>query len=150
MRQVIAFIEARLHETEKTAVLLDAATWGVGRTTQVDRGPLGIADIFASAVSDGTVYPYTYEVEGSHVYSDQPKGQVCSIMTGRSSTMLPTAQHIVRHDPAQVLRQVRGLRLILERLTDEPPDSHLRAVMRCMLYDMASMWSTHPDYREDW
>jgi len=48
-------------------------------------------------------------------------------------------QHIVRHDPARVLRQCAALRLVL---------GFWRGLTR--LRTIAAIWSDHPDYQQDW
>lgn len=71
--------------------------------------------------------------------------------------------HIVRHDPARVLREVAAKRAILKRHArtshgycdgcgyqdcDEPL---IEDAEQCLeLRDMASVWSDHPDYRTEW
>lgn len=67
------------------------------------------------------------------------------------------SSHMARHDPARVLREVAAKRAILLQYTDavtdweedrEAPDavSALRIVVRLM----ASVYSDHPDYQQEW
>lgn len=67
--------------------------------------------------------------------------------------------HIVRHDPARVLREVEAKREIVRRCAVwvNEPDQHPnglvspRAVLaRQNLRDLAAVWSGHPDYRQEW
>lgn len=70
--------------------------------------------------------------------------------------------HIARHDPARVLREVEAKRKILDEVVPEikgmdqqiisewgtsqdVPDAHLP-----LLKIMASVWSDHPDYQQEW
>ncbi|MFJ4837162.1 DUF6221 family protein [Streptomyces sp. NPDC088746] len=72
------------------------------------------------------------------------------------------AQHMARHDPARVLREVEAHRLLLKRY-DEPetspdlPDSMNKltsGVQRQVLADvfrvLALPYADHPDYQETW
>jgi alkanesulfonate monooxygenase SsuD/methylene tetrahydromethanopterin reductase-like flavin-dependent oxidoreductase (luciferase family) len=73
-----------------------------------------------------------------------------------------TASHIARHDPARVLREVAAKRAILARYEDclarmEDPDySHVTARDQAREYEdfvlpnLATVWSNHPDYRQEW
>ena len=51
--------------------------------------------------------------------------------------------HIARHDPARVLREVGAKRAILAQWQAQPPDS---PVLTNALYQLAAVWSGHPDY----
>jgi hypothetical protein len=75
----------------------------------------------------------------------------------RSATL---AEHIARHDPARVLREVEAKRRILERYralvedfdhVDETVFEHTRrATLEDALADLALPYADHPDYREEW
>ena len=61
--------------------------------------------------------------------------------------------HIARHDPARVLRQVKALRSIVEMQAAMssmwiPNTGYLMAEPN--LQFIASIWSDHPDYRQEW
>lgn len=53
------------------------------------------------------------------------------------------AAHIARHDPATVLRNVAVKRRLLEIWE---PNAHCQPMIRIA----ASVWSDHPDYRQEW
>lgn len=64
-----------------------------------------------------------------------------------------TARHIALHDPARVLREVEGKREIIEDcegtiLGYVHAETRDRAVG--VLRNLASIWSDHPDYQEEW
>ncbi|MET8773362.1 DUF6221 family protein [Streptomyces sp. NPDC004658] len=68
------------------------------------------------------------------------------------------ADHIARHDPARVLREVEAKRMIVERFADLSGEDwkpsaprvvrlqELRDSVRCL----AVAYADHPDYRDDW
>jgi hypothetical protein len=75
------------------------------------------------------------------------------------------AQHIARHDPARVLREVEAKRQIIDLADDATSldlmvDGERRIGTRdtaaepfvgdVILRQLASAWSDHPDYREGW
>lgn len=74
------------------------------------------------------------------------------------------AEHIARHDPARVLRQVAAGRGLLRELASAeftlrpagrgtpPHDIMTGAVnsLRNAVRHLASTWSDHPDYRDEW
>jgi Family of unknown function (DUF6221) len=57
------------------------------------------------------------------------------------------AQHIARHDPARVLREVEAKRAILAQWEHSPPGS---PVLTFALYNLAAVYGDHPDYRQEW
>lgn len=72
------------------------------------------------------------------------------------------AEHIARHDPARVLRQVAMVRAMMRHAEEagslDMTVENDRAVgPRTLPYiddlmhrDIASIWSDHPDYRQEW
>ena len=72
------------------------------------------------------------------------------------------ADHIARHDPARVLREVEAGRRILARYEDclarmEDPDypqgvaaDQAREYEDFVLPNLAAAWSGHPDYDQEW
>lgn len=50
----------------------------------------------------------------------------------------PTYRHLARHDPAHVLRDIAAKRALLDWIP------------RDVEYPLASVYSDHPDYREEW
>lgn len=72
-------------------------------------------------------------------------------------------RHIVLHDPAQVLREVKASRRLLERLDDAATALEVATgtvlagaarlkltTLRECAADFAAVWSDHPDYRQAW
>ena len=144
--ELVAFIHARLDEDETVARAAAMDSNNRGEWTQVDpdRCPGAVND------ADGVVVVYD---EGSPDVRE--------------------AAHIARFDPARALRGVGAKRRILVALntweharlydgTDENagPYSCTRDGLTCecgvldhqldVLRPMASVWSTYPDYREEW
>lgn len=83
------------------------------------------------------------------------------ITFGGVGGLLPEqAEHIARHDPARVLRQVEAYRRVLQRhapmgasgYCEWCPNNDSREVTwPCPdVLDVASVCSDHPGYREDW
>jgi len=74
----------------------------------------------------------------------------------------PLADHIARHDPARVLREVEAKRRLVERYERAVSQSasvsqYIRGqdhgyeeACRDALHDAAAVYSDHPDYREEW
>lgn len=85
----------------------------------------------------------------------QPGGELCR-------TTRYAAQHIARHDPARVLREVAAKRAILaehHRVSRwgspvDVCDAHDGYTMETVICDtmlaLASVWSDHPDYQQGW
>ncbi len=66
------------------------------------------------------------------------------------------ARHIIRHNPARVLREVTAKRALLADFTDELRDAErhqdvdmIEAYTR-LLGVLAAPYSDHPDYRKEW
>ena len=57
-------------------------------------------------------------------------------------------EHIARHDPARVLRECEAKRRIVE--TAQDIDMIENEWGQSILRDLASVYSDHPDYREEW
>jgi hypothetical protein len=76
----------------------------------------------------------------------------------------PVAEHIARHDPARVLREVEAKRKVIElyeyavaawlldRDKPNPPTVHLgeKAMAEAVLQALALPYSDRPGYREEW
>ena len=62
------------------------------------------------------------------------------------------ADHIARHDPARVLREVEAKRAMLAELTRWPFDyrPECNDPIRLFVRQLAAIYSDHPDYREEW
>ena len=71
-------------------------------------------------------------------------------------------EHIARHDPARVLREVEANRALLASFEeagqlddDDTPQERALAmavaeVMRMLILDRVRVYSDHPDYRPEW
>jgi hypothetical protein len=128
---LIAFLRARLDEDEqaarKAASLCgchpDAPSW-----------------LFGDDATDGRI-----------LVADDPHPQVKRRLRRRwngSYDGLFMAEHIVRHDPAHVLRKVEAGRKLIELCEEgwaEAGVGHLDAV-RLAVYE----WADHKDYQEKW
>jgi hypothetical protein len=139
---MIAFAEARLAEEKAMAQALDGETWFVQRNSQED--PLDLSVCFS---------PRPLLIEGrADVWGDD------------------MGEHIARHDPARVLRDVEAKRAILADHAPyncgEPP---VQRCTRCASNDaypsgvaimevfpcntvrlLVATWSDHPEYQEGW
>ena len=65
--------------------------------------------------------------------------------------------HIARHDPARTLREIEAKRAILGRCVQQAAKEHDNAmeedrtwVLWPVLFDLAAVYSDHPDYRQEW
>ncbi len=126
----MAFLKARLDEDEaaaKSAAHADGADWFVGSSEDADERSIlceGPSTLYAGLTAE-------YQVAGRIAEE--------------------TAPHIARHDPARVLREVEAKRRRLKhwieagRDADDPPGYSYLAVL-----DDASVYSGHPDYRQEW
>jgi hypothetical protein len=75
-------------------------------------------------------------------------------LTGLGLVQAPrdAADHIARHDPASVLRDVAAKRAIVDRL-DAPENSHSQEAWYAIEYDIALIASAYADrdgYRPEW
>lgn len=55
-------------------------------------------------------------------------------------------EHVARHDPARVLREIDAKRRILNTLHEEGGDRMFADIFRLL----ALPYADHPDYREEW
>lgn len=63
------------------------------------------------------------------------------------------SDHIARHDPARALRDVEAKRAIIANCIAVPKysdDITATTTARGTLSDLATVYSDHPDYQEDW
>lgn len=62
-------------------------------------------------------------------------------------------EHIARHDPARVLRQCAALRetiRLVDELAFDANGNGSELTLWNYLSPLASIWSDHPDYQQDW
>ena len=128
-----AFIEARLREDEETARAAGGERWAYD--------------------GDDTLSPSSGEV----YYPDAPRREISgnfhTVTRGNEEGTMPGVQpengrHIARHDPARVLRQCAALRAIM-RVNVDVADSDSGASIQ-IAEAIASIWSSHPDFRAEW
>jgi len=141
---IVEFLTARLGEEEAAA---NAATPGPWKT------------------DDPLMSDFVGSQPGKHYVAD------CSVGTGYRSGSIQDADHIARHDPARVLREVVAGRRVLERhrvatgddlgvrtgscygcgTTGEFSDPRTRKIDDCPeLRDLAAPYADHPDYDPAW
>lgn len=126
---IIDFIEARLAEDEATAMAAEGANWGQRRDRM---NPYVIHDV--DAYKPGILY------------------------TGRiiAAEKLETRDHIVRHDPARVLREVTAKRALLEHHGDQHECTNWELAsaypyVGCsVLRELAAVYSDHPEFDPEW
>lgn len=122
MDDLTAFIDARLDEDEAAAIAAgDGAAESARWRTREHPSDSGI-------VRDGQGAVVIYD-EG--VPSDED------------------AAHIARHDPDRALRDVAAKRAILA-LYDNPEGYAYSVALERVVVQLATAWSDHPDYRQEW
>lgn len=123
MPDLIAFLCARLDEEEaaaREAADGDSGQWFMGRKWNVYRA--------------GDENPYGEEENRLVAYGN----------------VKPQSEHIARHDPARVLREVEAGRRILARHTMCVQGLHAGPYPCPELADLLYRWADHPDYRPEW
>jgi Family of unknown function (DUF6221) len=76
---------------------------------------------------------------------------VVRLMERLGSGTYNDANHIARHDPARVLREVAAKRAIVaEHGRDNFGCQSCQGDQRCPIPFLAAIWSDHPDYRAEW
>jgi hypothetical protein len=147
---IVAFLRERLDEDERAARKA-ASLCGCH--------PPAPVWIFDDDESAGRIL-----AAGRILIEDDPHPDVAHRLRKRwngSYNDLFAATHIARHDPARVLREVEARRRTLEwhlRVPDpragyDLPDQCGPCYDEWPCYDvrnLASVWSDHPDYREEW
>ncbi len=133
MTTIDEFIEARLREDEEIAGAASPGTWEISELHSGDKNERVI--VYVSR--EGVWHPVTdqgYEGDGGASVQD--------------------AEHIARQQPKRVLRQCAALRAILEAADwighDAGDPGASAAYARPFLKSVASIWSSHPDFREEW
>jgi Family of unknown function (DUF6221) len=107
-------------------------------------------------------YDGGFQADGRTMRADVGGMRGGGLFTGQGALDTVLADHIARHDPARVLREVEAKRAILARYEDclirmedpEYPNAVARDQAReyedFVLPDLASAWAGHPDYDEAW
>lgn len=97
--------------------------------------------------------------EGRILIANDPHPEPRRKISRRWSTTyegLYAAEHIVRHDPARVLRDVEAKRRLLARLDEARRAQGIwgedgqEALAEDVERLMVLAWSDHPDYRQEW
>ena len=77
--------------------------------------------------------------------------------TGRTSWPLtsPAMDHIARHDPARILREVAAKRALMAShdIGHDPCEAHgamYESVPCDVILHLAAVYSSHPDYQQEW
>lgn len=142
--EIVAFIEARLAEDEAMARAATAGPW---------------------LIDEGDEAPdHSLTVKGG---PDQIPG-----VPGRESVVYwphiwdetwPDFEHIARHDPARVLREVASKRRVVKAYVDavealresiDRVEAEVRKIrydaMRISVEALVTVWADHPDYKPQW
>ncbi len=138
MSDLVEFLRARLDEDEQTATTAAAATFSECPTW--------------TSKDDGTG-------RQTHGYVMADHTAICG--HDDDDVLLPIADHIARHDPARVLREVEAKRHVLH-LYDTARHHEANAVnalpvfettvraLRSIVQALAAVYSDHPDYQQEW
>jgi len=154
---IVDFLNARLAEDEETArAAIDPDRPGTHWqwvTTETDT-PVAVGDIAEAQehqkISLRTVEHREYPPETGY-------GSLPAFLISYAEEVEPGAgEHIARHDPARVLREVEAKRSIVEqyegyvkertRLMNGWPNIEIPPFMLAL----AAVYSDHPDYRTEW
>lgn len=143
MSDLVEFLKARLDEDEQIARTSigkypERAEWSYEPWSP--RAGWGSGEVIAPNDRDSTGYPemITCDREGVQQSVEENDGP-----------------HIARHNPARVLREVEAKRKIVEehQIGHDPCDAHdaaMESVPCGTICALASVYSDHPDYREEW
>jgi hypothetical protein len=161
MDDLVAWLRAQLDEDERVARAADEGPWVVGTTSGMAYG--GHVVHF----EDGQIWPQRRVIRGSHVASAPASGKgrmIADLADGyRPSRREENAEHIARHDPARVLREVEAKRRLLDevkqlidtldaKIESEWGDGHdgPTGESDLLLKLLALPYSDRPGYREEW
>lgn len=140
MTDIAAFIEARLSEWTEAA---EAAS-----------------EVWCGSFDDGPTFKPSWSLTTHRTVIISGDKWTCSDdHVCNTDDSVAKAEHIVIHDPAQVLRQVKAMRRILGQL--EGAREHWRATggkagngvvlaLEAAVAAVASQWSDHPDFQKEW
>jgi hypothetical protein len=153
------FLEARLAEEEHDAGLISSGgyqpqVWQLGAGTVGD----GDADVELRIGDDRYVAVRAVDrVIGGGLVDDEDSGVVAFVRDGRNEHL-----HVVRHDPARILREVEAKRRILAMYDRENgfsdiaapwhncSDQHVGMLIEHVYAVLALAYDTHPSYDESW
>jgi hypothetical protein len=122
---LIAFLRARLAEDEAAAQAASDGPWMPWH----GRPGLGLGHLEFGIALPG-----------------QGSGSLAAIAT----ELWLDAEHIARHDPVRVLREVEAKRAIVDEIERELADDPTSETDRWRLSVLAAVYRDHPDYRQEW
>jgi hypothetical protein len=118
---LIAFLRARLDEDEQAAV---------------------------AAAGQPTYYDWeVHEADPRKQREVRVKGESHQVVSGVDDS---TAEHIARHDPARVLREVEAMRRLIQWCEWMRGDFRGSDVWKDVLPLLALPYADHSDYRDEW
>ncbi len=138
---LVTFLRERLDEDEAAAAATDGATEGTRRWQTREDPTEGLPDHVDVTVEAGEDW------------------WIVECCTGSLADRRAVAEHIARHEPARVLREVAAKRARLEawqnarRQLDRRPDSVTAGVYGIhgwLLRIDAAVYADHPDYDKEW
>lgn len=95
--------------------------------------------------------PWPWSLNEEHDTVLAVDGEVVAEAFALSSNQLrKTAEHIARHDPARVLREVKAKRATIESHRWHGPDGCEENQFCPLLTAMAAAYADHADYRAEW
>jgi hypothetical protein len=104
----------------------------------------------AAAAAAGQQTYYDWEVREAEPH-EQPEvratGTSYQVVSGVDDS---TAEHIARHDPARVLREVEAKRRLIQWCVWMVGDFRGSDVWKDVLPLLALPYADHPDYRDEW
>jgi hypothetical protein len=139
MDELMAFVHARLDEEEAIAQAATPGPWAYDPSKEWYDG-----DDFITMTNG-------QEFVG---YGDPSpfRGAIC--ITGEAGHVqsMKDAEHIARHDPARVLRDIQARRRTLVRCQEELLSGNPRLLhfAEQTVWDMAQRWADHDDFKEGW
>lgn len=147
MTNILEFLNARLDDDERIAVEATGANWHWDTTDATDsdddQGPWLVSDKLCEYTESHTGLTKTY-----------PEKVLSTWVTGAWGGLNvddTDKDHMARHDPARVLRDVAAKRAVIDALMEIPDgkDAGLR-VLGKTIPAMAAVYSDHPDYQKEW
>lgn len=141
MTDLVTFLRARLDEDEAIANAARHSKEGRWqRGTTPDKEGRVYADCGVFSVSDEPIDTSGWRFDNDYVVYDE----------GAPSE--EEAEHIARHDPARVLREVAAKRAILDarRQQIELDDPEVWIAGDVLLFTLAAVYADHPDFDPAW
>ncbi|MGP3960345.1 DUF6221 family protein [Nonomuraea sp. 3N208] len=139
MDEQMAFVHARLDEDEQIARAATPGPWSYDPSNEWYDG-----DDFVTMTNGQEFVGYG----GPSPF----RGAICITGEAGHAQSMKDAEHIARHDPARVLRDVQARRKTLLRCQEEVLSGIPRLVWfaKQTVWEMAQRWADHDDFDEDW